>query len=233
MKSSSDRPTRILEAASRLIVHYGFDKTTMDDIAREAGVSKGSLYLAWPGKDQLFEALLAYQMRRLLDDLQDRVERDPRGGRISSQYRHTVIALRNNPLMCALYARDSRILGDFVRRQDVERYTRRMVIGAKGVQQMQAAGLLRSDIRPQVITYLFSVIALGFMSIGAIVLESEAPGLEETGEALAAMMQSGLEAPGGDSAAGKQTFVEMIRFLKQQYSDGEAVQGGTDGSRHE
>jgi len=215
--NTDNRPTRILEAASRLIAHYGFDKTTMEDIAREAGVSKGALYLIWSSKDQLFEALLSYEMKRLLDDLRGRVENDPQSGTISNQYRHTVLALCNNPLMCALYGRDSRILGDFVRRQDMQRYTRRMTMGIDGVSRMQAAGLLRGDIRPQAITALFSIIALGFISIGSILPQSEVPALEEIGEALAAMMQSGLELPGGSSVEGKQAFEQMIDLMKAQY----------------
>jgi TetR/AcrR family acrAB operon transcriptional repressor len=211
------RSIRILTTASRLMTHYGFDKTTMEDIAREAGVSKGALYLVWSSKDALFEALLGYEMQRLLDDLQARVEQDPLGGSISNLYRHTLLALRKNPLMCALYARDSRILGDFVRRQDVDRYTRRLIMGEESVANMQAAGLLRRDLHPQVITYLFTIIALGFLSMGSIFPESDAPPLEEVGEALAAMLQGGLEAPGGDNAQGKQTFVQMIDFMRKQY----------------
>jgi hypothetical protein len=148
-------------------------------------------------------------MKRLLDDLQERVEHDPQGGTISNQYRHTLITLRRNSLMCAL-----RMLGDFARRQDVGRYTRRMMMGADGVRQM-----LRGDIRPQVITYLFSIIVLGFMSIGSILPEVEAPALEEVGEALAAMMQAGLEAPGGNNAEGKQAFEQMIDLMKKQYGE--------------
>jgi len=211
------RSIHILKTASRLMAHYGFDKTTMEDIAREAGVSKGALYLVWSSKDQLFEALLGYEMQRLLDDLQARVELDPLGGSISSLYRHTLLALRTNPLMCALYARDSRILGDFVRRQDVDRYTRRLIMGEQSVTKMQATGLLRPDLRPQVITYLFTIIALGFLSMGSIFPESAAPPLEEVGEALAAMLRGGLEAPGGDNRAGKQAFVQMIDFMRKQY----------------
>jgi TetR/AcrR family acrAB operon transcriptional repressor len=211
------RSIHILKTASRLMAHYGFDKTTMEDIAREAGVSKGALYLLWSSKDALFEALLGYEMQRLLDDLQGRIEGDPLGGSISNLYRHTLMALRVNPLMCALYARDARILGDYVRRQDVDRYTRRLIMGEESVGQMQAAGLLRRDLRPQVITYLFTIIALGFLSMGSIFPESEAPPLEEVGEALAALLQGGLEAPGGDNAAGKQAFIQMIDFMRMQY----------------
>jgi TetR/AcrR family acrAB operon transcriptional repressor len=211
------RSVHILKTASRLIAHYGFDKTTMEDIAREAGVSKGALYLLWSSKDRLFEALLGYQMKCLLDDLQKRVENDPQGGSISNQYRHTLIALRNNPLMCALYAHDSRILGDFIRRQDVDRYTHRIGVGAEGMRQMQASGLIRGDIRPQVITYLFSIIALGFLSIGTVFPENEAPDVEEVGAALAALLQSGFETPDGDNAEGKQVFGQMIDFMRKQY----------------
>jgi len=212
-----DRPTRILNAASRLIVHYGFDKTTMEDIAREAGVSKGSLYLVWSSKDQLFEALLGHEMRRLLLDLRSRIEQDPNGGQIANQYQHTLLALQNNPLICALYTCDSRVLGDFVRRQDVSRYTDRLLLGRDSVKQMQAAGLLRDDLRPEAITYLFSMIALGFMNVGTIVPESEAPPLAETAAAVSALVERGLGGPGGDSTAGKEATIKMIDFMLEQW----------------
>ena len=56
--NNQERADRILDAASKLIVHYGYDKTTVSDIAREAGVSKGAIYLHWASKDDLFEALI-------------------------------------------------------------------------------------------------------------------------------------------------------------------------------
>ena len=38
---NKEREQRILDAAAELFVHYGYDKTTVSDIARQAGVSKG------------------------------------------------------------------------------------------------------------------------------------------------------------------------------------------------
>ena len=214
---SNDRPTRILEAASRLIAHYGFDKTTMDDIAREAGVSKGALYLEWPGKEQLFHALLTYEMKRLLADFQQRMEQDPQGGRIANLYRHALLALQANPLMRALYTRDSRVLGDFVRRQDSQRYTGRFLLAEEEVRLMQAAGLLRADLRPEVITYLFSVIAVGFIYIGFILPDTAQIPLEDITTALADVIQRGLAGPGDDSAAGKRAMEKLGAFVRQQY----------------
>jgi AcrR family transcriptional regulator len=103
------RPTRILEAAARLITHYGFDKTTMEDIAHEAGVSKGALYLVWSSKDKLFDALLAFEMKRFLRDFLERMERDPEGGRIANLYRWAA-GLAGEPLdVCALHTRQPRL----------------------------------------------------------------------------------------------------------------------------
>lgn len=216
-ESNEVRSQRILEAASRLISHYGFDKTTMDDIAREAGVSKGALYLEWPSKDKLLDALLAHEMKRLLDDFLERVEADPQGGQIANLYRHALLALQKNALMSAMYTRDSRVLGAFVLRQDVERYTSRLMFGKEAVAQMQKAGLLRADIDPAVLTYLFTIIAMGFMSIETIVPPTDAPPLEDVAEALTDIVGRGFAAKGGNSAAGKRAARQLAEFVKQQY----------------
>jgi len=52
------RTARILEAAARLYLAYGARRTSMDDIATEAGMAKGSLYLSFKSKDELFHALI-------------------------------------------------------------------------------------------------------------------------------------------------------------------------------
>lgn len=52
------RPDEILDAALALFLDNGFGKTRMDDIAAEAGVSKGAVYVYFPSKDALIEALV-------------------------------------------------------------------------------------------------------------------------------------------------------------------------------
>ncbi|MFO0591134.1 MAG: TetR/AcrR family transcriptional regulator [Polyangiaceae bacterium] len=51
------RREAILLAADRLFRHYGPQKTTMADIAREASIGVGSVYLEFPSKDAVIEAL--------------------------------------------------------------------------------------------------------------------------------------------------------------------------------
>jgi AcrR family transcriptional regulator len=62
-----DRRAQILEAADRLLRHYGAQKTTVSDVAREAGVGVGSVYLEFPSKDAIVEELSRSRHREVLD----------------------------------------------------------------------------------------------------------------------------------------------------------------------
>jgi AcrR family transcriptional regulator len=51
---------RILDAAASVFASRGYNDARMDDVAEEAGVSKGGLYLHFPSKDALFDGLVGY-----------------------------------------------------------------------------------------------------------------------------------------------------------------------------
>lgn len=51
------RPGEILEAALEIFAEKGFAATRMEDIAARAGVTKGTIYLYYPGKEELFKSL--------------------------------------------------------------------------------------------------------------------------------------------------------------------------------
>jgi AcrR family transcriptional regulator len=52
------RPKEILVAALASFAERGFAATRLDDVARSAGVTKGTLYLYFPNKQELFEAVV-------------------------------------------------------------------------------------------------------------------------------------------------------------------------------
>jgi AcrR family transcriptional regulator len=52
------RPAELLAAALNLFVERGFSATKLDDIAARAGVSKGTLYLYFASKEELFKAVI-------------------------------------------------------------------------------------------------------------------------------------------------------------------------------
>lgn len=52
------RPSELASAALELFVERGFAATRLDDVAKRAGVSKGTLYLYFDSKDELFKAIV-------------------------------------------------------------------------------------------------------------------------------------------------------------------------------
>lgn len=59
----------LADAALRCIARWGLAKTTLEDVAREAGQSRATVYRAFPGggKDALFAALADRELTRLTD----------------------------------------------------------------------------------------------------------------------------------------------------------------------
>jgi AcrR family transcriptional regulator len=53
-----DRYERLIDAATRVFLDLGYRRAQMDDVARSAGVAKGTLYLYFESKEALFDAAL-------------------------------------------------------------------------------------------------------------------------------------------------------------------------------
>lgn len=67
---SEERKNQILEAAIAVFARRGFDEARMDDIAQEAGLSKGALYLYYKSKDAIIGAILKLVFSRAMNKLQ-------------------------------------------------------------------------------------------------------------------------------------------------------------------
>jgi len=67
----SAKRRQIMEGARRVFLADGFDGASMNDIARAAGVSKGTLYVYFTSKEQLFEALIREERHQQAERLCD------------------------------------------------------------------------------------------------------------------------------------------------------------------
>lgn len=61
-----ERRAQILDCAEKLLSHYGPSKTTIGDIAREAGIGIGSVYLEFGSKDEIIGELAGRRHGRVL-----------------------------------------------------------------------------------------------------------------------------------------------------------------------
>src|SRR5260370_27876260 len=63
--ATEQRRGSILQAARAVFARQGYANTVVDDIASEAGIAKGTLYLYFPSKEQIYLAALLEEARRL------------------------------------------------------------------------------------------------------------------------------------------------------------------------
>jgi len=68
-KRSGDKRERILDAAVHVFAHKGFWSSKISEIAREAGVADGTIYLYFKSKDDLLISLFEDRMERVNDTL--------------------------------------------------------------------------------------------------------------------------------------------------------------------
>lgn len=73
--SISEKEKRIIDAAIQNFIKYGFRKTTINEIARDAGIAKGTVYLYFKSKDDILLAVINFignqaleQFRRAADE---------------------------------------------------------------------------------------------------------------------------------------------------------------------
>ena len=79
----------ILDAADRLLARYGYRKMTMDDLAQEVGIGKGTIYLHFPSKE---EVVLSH-VDRIVERLKVELEKIARGaGTPAARLRRMLVA---------------------------------------------------------------------------------------------------------------------------------------------
>jgi AcrR family transcriptional regulator len=65
---------RVLEAAYACVARFGMGKTTIEDVVKESGISRASIYRLFPGgKDQLLRETVGFEMNRFFGRLAEAV----------------------------------------------------------------------------------------------------------------------------------------------------------------
>lgn len=215
-----ERANRILDAAGKLLMRYGYDKTTVSDIAQEAGVSKGAIYLHFTSREALFSALIVREIWRYTDAWLQRMESDPEGGTVTRMLSHAMGIIREFPLLHALYSNNRHVLGELTQMMSPNLYIQAYHFRREFIQQMQAAGAVRKNLDPQVISYILTMIAYGFVKIDEVIPPEHAPPMDAVLDSFSELFGRALEPDeGSDSEAGKQIIKRLIENIRGQRPD--------------
>ncbi len=73
-KAITNRAELIVGAAEELFGRYGYERTSIDDIARLIGIGKGSIYLDFRTKDEILFAVISKHVDRLKQAMQNKLD---------------------------------------------------------------------------------------------------------------------------------------------------------------
>lgn len=155
------RAERILDVAGELLLRWGYRRLTMDDVAGEAGIGKGTIYLHWRTREALFQAVLNREVAALLDALRAAVEADPRNAlphRLAGIYFRVIM---QRPLVRAVFSMDRDVLGKLWLHEQ-QREPQLKILRLEFVRFLQTVGVMRSDMSAEELTYIFRTVLLGF-----------------------------------------------------------------------
>jgi AcrR family transcriptional regulator len=155
------REQAILDVTAGLLLRYGYNKVTMSDVADAVGLNRRLVYLLFPSKDALVEALLLRELTTYVNIWSHYLDRDPLGGTVASVYRSLLVVVKQLPLMTAMYTRDEQTFGNYLSRPGSFFASWPPDPGPtrKLLQEMQAVGAVRLDINTSAVAFILDALA--------------------------------------------------------------------------
>ena len=161
------RADRILDAAADLLLRHGYRRVSIDDVAAEAGVGKGTIYLHWKTREALFWAALQRETMRLLEDLVRRLGENPALALPDRLMPAIYADVSRKPLVRALLVNDAEILGALGADQEVAAAQREFAGNPDYLEMLAAHGLLRDDLTPAKAGRILGRMMAGFFTQAA------------------------------------------------------------------
>ena len=225
-----ERADRILDTARELLLAWGYRRVTIDELARRAGVGKGTIYLHWRSREEVFHAVSAREAAAMADAIAQAVRDDPDEVALHRYLRRLFIEAMNRPVLRALYTRDADTLDTFLasthhhHREESNLGVNRDYLGV-----LAAEGMLRPGLRLNDLDYTLPTIVFGFFAAEPFLPPSLGLTLEQKADQLADTVRRAFEQTDVPSrAAVKRAAVKSIPILGRIALDHRTVTYGDD-----
>jgi AcrR family transcriptional regulator len=165
------RGDRLLDAAADLLVRWGYQRVTVADVAAEAGIGKGTVYLHYRTKEALFLGVLLRIHGVVTARMVDRMQRDPTAALPSRAVRELYRDLLEDPVTRRLYLGDAEVLGRLAHEAGEVLgpiTARRTAAGRVWFGLLREAGLLRTDLPVDSGMRVFTAVTSGFFFLDGV-----------------------------------------------------------------
>ena len=149
--AAGDKRARILDAAERIFARDGFFAAKVADVAKDAGVADGTIYLYFKSKDDLLISLFESRMERVNQTLATAIAPEPTAiGKLRAFIRTYVGLVKDQPSVAEIMTVELRQSSKFMKEYDNPRFAELLRLIAGIVADGQTAGELGDTIPPPI-----------------------------------------------------------------------------------
>ncbi|ODU03525.1 MAG: hypothetical protein ABS81_13910 [Pseudonocardia sp. SCN 72-86] len=200
--SPDARLERVLDAAADLLVRWGYQRVTVEDVARHAGIGKGTVYLHFRTKDALFLTVLLRSHHHVVARMADRMDADPAELLPSRMTASVYLDLAGDPVVRPLYLGDPEVLGRLAHEAGAtlgELGARRDVAARRMFTLLREAGALRYDLPVDELLYVHRAVGTGFFFVDSLPATDLPADHRRRAELLRDAVAAAVEVPGAGS----------------------------------
>ena len=216
---SQSRESRILDAAGELLLAFGYRKVTIEDVARRAGVGKGTVYLHWTSKLELFAAVLIRDGAAIVAEQLAALRADPAEIQLHRMMRGLFLLVMRRPLARAFYTGDTEVLGALGTDTKIglQGAADEAAMTQRYLAVLSAHGLLADDpATDRSLQYRLSAAVTGFFVLERLIPAAVDIGLADKADALATTVRRGFEPAVEPTAAALNAAAPLVIDLYQQ-----------------
>ena len=143
----NDKYQRILEAAVKVFAELGFHQATIAQIAKEAGVADGTIYLYFKNKDDILVQFFSYKTKLVFDHFQEAVGQADRAiDKLRNLIRRHLEEFQRDRNMAVVYQAETHQINRLAEEQIREMSKMYQDIVAEIVEQGQEEGAIRKSL---------------------------------------------------------------------------------------
>lgn len=138
MENAIDTKNQILEAAEKLFEYYGFQKTSMADIARDCEMSPANIYRFYEGKDEILAGISNNVFRETEEKLREVLQR--RGLSASERLEAIIVEnLRYLDMICTCHGKIDEAV-EYIKRKKPELFSKHLEAKRSMIAEILAEG---------------------------------------------------------------------------------------------
>ncbi len=144
-----DKRARILDAAVKVFAECGFFSATIAQVAREAGIADGTIYLYFKSKDELLTVLFDEKMSAILGEAKAQIAREPDApSRLTRFIHHHFSLVEKSPQLASVLIVELRQSAQLLKQIEKAKLAAYLDLIAEIVREGQGAGAFVEGVSP-------------------------------------------------------------------------------------